>query len=308
MTEVINEELQQEVIEPEKQNEEVAEGEGTEATAVETAGEVAETPDEKVAREEKEEKKRKQLELQTKEDLLRRIDKITKDKYDLLEREEHWKRKALERGQEQQKTTEVIPEDVKPARPNPKNFPDELGNVDFDAYTAALDAHEEQVEQWKERQRQKTEAQTKTQREAVQMKQSYKQSVVDLATELKMDIEEVEERIRDESVPYTDITAHLVLNSTMPAKIALYLSSNKDFAEKLTQMPPARAAMEIGKLEDKLSQKPVSVKKISGAPDPLNIVNGKDTVRKNPSDMPDDEWFKWEEAERLKKIKQRYGG
>lgn len=298
MTEVINEEVTPEVITPETQNEEVVEGEGTETTAVETAGEVTETPEEKVVREEK---KRKQLELQTKEDLLRRIDKITKDKYDLLEREEHWKRKALERGQEQSKPAEVIPEDVKPARPNPKNFPDEFGNVDFDAYTAALDAHDAEVEQWKLRQWKKQEAQERQATEARIKKENFDKQGKEIS-KVKPDFWE---KVMDESLPYTPITAAIMLESDNSAALALHFAENPAELERLSKLPPAKATLEMGKIEFKISQNPAPARKVSSAPEPLNIVSGKDAVRKNPSDMTDEEYFKYRKQLKIAKLKGR---
>lgn len=292
MTEVINEELQQEVIEPEKQNEEVVEGEGTEAAAIEASGEVVETPEEKVKRE------------KTEDEWKKRVDKITRDKYEAKKEADYWRQKAIEKENAQPKPAEVIPEDVKPARPNPKNFPDEFGNVDFDAYTAALDAHESEVEKWKVRQWKKQETQERSANEARTRKENFDRQAAEIA-KAKPDFWE---KVMDDSLPYTSVTAAIMLESDNSAALALHFADNPADLERLSKMSPAKATLEMGKIEFKILQSPAPAKKISGAPEPLNIVSGKDAVRKSPSDMTDEEWFKWDEAERLKKIKQRYGG
>lgn len=64
-----------------------------------------------------------------------------------------------------------------------------------------------------------------------------------------------------------------IIESEMGADLAYYLGKNDQEAERISKLTPARQAIEIGKLEVKLTANPI--KKASSAPAPINPVSGK---------------------------------
>lgn len=71
-----------------------------------------------------------------------------------------------------------------------------------------------------------------------------------------------------------------------PAAIAYYLGTHKDEAERIAKAPPARQAIEIAKLEGKLSvSAPPVTKKTTKAPDPIKPVRGGRGSTRDVKDM-----------------------
>jgi len=95
-----------------------------------------------------------------------------------------------------------------------------------------------------------------------------------------------------ENVRVTPLMAEAILESDLGDKVVKHLYSNPEEAERIASLPPARQAVEIGKLEVKLSS-PAPVKK-SGAPAPITPIAAK-TPSSNEfrEDMSDAEYAKW---------------
>lgn len=100
-----------------------------------------------------------------------------------------------------------------------------------------------------------------------------------------------------ENVRVTPLMAEAILESDLGDKVVKHLYSNPEEAERIASLPPARQAVEIGKLEVKLSS-PAPVKK-SGAPAPIAPIsgNGKGSLEYSP-DMSPEDYRKWTEGER----------
>lgn len=82
-------------------------------------------------------------------------------------------------------------------------------------------------------------------------------------------------------ISVSDLIRDTIVESEYGPQLLYYLAKNKDIAVKLTEMHPAKALKEIGKLEDKLGkievtepvvEKPVA--KISKAPAPISPIGG----------------------------------
>ena len=83
-------------------------------------------------------------------------------------------------------------------------------------------------------------------------------------------------------------------------EIGYFLAKNPGDALKLSGLSQTKLAKEIGRLEVKFS---LATKKIiSGAPAPINTLRGDDVVQKDPSKMTDDEWYKHDRQQKLKKM------
>jgi len=95
-----------------------------------------------------------------------------------------------------------------------------------------------------------------------------------------------------ESVRVTPVMAEAILDSDLGDKVVKHLYSNPEEAERIASLPLARQAVEIGKLEVKLSS-PAPVKK-SGAPAPITPIAAKaPSSNEYRDDMTDAEYAKW---------------
>lgn len=94
------------------------------------------------------------------------------------------------------------------------------------------------------------------------------------------------------ALPVSDAMAATIIDSEAPAAIVHYLSQNPDDAERIAQLSPARQAAEIGKLEVKLSAKPVV--QASKAPPPAKLPGSRGVaVQKSPAEMPQKDFEQW---------------
>jgi len=105
---------------------------------------------------------------------------------------------------------------------------------------------------------------------------------------------------RSDSVIVNQDMYNALIGSEHGPAILYYLGKNLDIADSISRLPVAEAAMEIGKIEARLtSQKPATVTK---APPPPSQIKGLDPViNKNPDDMTQAEF----NAHRRKVIAQR---
>ena len=97
----------------------------------------------------------------------------------------------------------------------------------------------------------------------------------------------------------TQPIAEAIVDSDIPVKLIAHFVANPDEAVEISKLSPARQAAAIGKLEDKLtSDKPKAVSK-SAAPAPIKPVsgNGKSTAGYRP-DMSQSEYVAWRRANR----------
>ena len=84
--------------------------------------------------------------------------------------------------------------------------------------------------------------------------------------------------------------------------IAYFLGKNTDEASRISKLSTIAQAKEIGKLEVKLTKKPLPASKTTEAPKPIEPVGGSDATEKKPEDMS----FKEYEADQ--NAKTRRGG
>ncbi len=108
----------------------------------------------------------------------------------------------------------------------------------------------------------------------------------------------------DETVNSPVFTPELsveILASEYAPEIGYYLAKNPAEAQRISSLSLNAIAREIGRLESKFTEGKSRL--ISGAPKPLTTVAGNDIVAKDPSKMTDDEWYRWDKQEKIKKIK-----
>ena len=79
-----------------------------------------------------------------------------------------------------------------------------------------------------------------------------------------------------------------IIESPVSAKLWYHLGTNTEEAERIFRLPPHRALVEIGKIEDRLigtKSAPVEVKKVSKAPKPTSSEKGKAVAPKGLKDL-----------------------
>ena len=115
-------------------------------------------------------------------------------------------------------------------------------------------------------------------------------------------IDDFEDVLSSSEAPMTKAMSDAIVHSDIGPKLAYHLAKNPDEAERIAALPAARQAVEIGRLEGKLSdstESPKSTKTPSRAPEPIKPVSGKSgVVDAEPSHDRPDEWRKWREKQR----------
>lgn len=213
----------------------------------------------------------------------KRIDKITRQKYE-AERQIQALQAELAKRQE--------PQPANTEKPTLEQF-----DYDDAAYIEALTDWKVQ-QALKQTQAQQTEAQKRAQQEKVyQDFESKRQATLVAGVTKYEDFEEV--AIENPHLTITPQMADIITDSEIGYEIAYYLGSNTAEADAIAGMHPLKQAAAIAKLETKLASKPA--KKISKAPDPIKPVGakGSSTTQLDPTK----DFKKWAEA----RNKEEYG-
>jgi hypothetical protein len=152
------------------------------------------------------------------------------------------------------------------------------------AFNGDDEAYVEAVADWKINQR---DLQTRQQREAEQ-----RQSTVTKTEKLYTEAAKLPgfDRETFEELPLTPSIAQALIESDAAPQLMAWMASNPDDIERISKLSPARQAVEIGKLEARLSV----VKQHKEPPAPIKTVNGGGTVNhSDPSKMPMDQYIEW---------------
>ena len=214
-----------------------------------------------------------------------RIDELTKEKYDAKREAEYWKNKANEVKPVE---SAVIPSD----RPLP---PAESDFIDTMDYKKARVEYEDRLDAWKTSHRQTVETKKKQEEEITANISKFNTN----STKMREKYSDFDKAINEPL--FTPVLSNEVMSSEYGPEIGYYLAKNPSEAIKLNQLSEKAIAKEIGKLEVRFSQ---AVKKTdSNAPAPLSPLKGDESPIKDPSKMSDDEWYKYEQQQKLKKLK-----
>lgn len=105
------------------------------------------------------------------------------------------------------------------------------------------------------------------------------------------------------TAPISDDIAKLIVALEEGPQVAYHLGKNPDLARQVSALPKEMAAIELGRLAARLGDPPPvpPVQRVTQAPPPpprLDAVT--DPVRKDPEQMDDGEWAKWNEKRKRK--------
>lgn len=149
----------------------------------------------------------------------------------------------------------------------PREVPTETGRPQLHQFNNDPDAYAEAVADWKLQQRELQSRQQEVQKSA----SAFEAKRDDLIAELEES--DGYDAGKFNKLPISPVMAEAIVDSDQATRLALHLIAHPEDANRISNLPPARQAAEIGKLEAKLSTAPP--KKPSNAPDPINPVGGK---------------------------------
>ncbi len=216
----------------------------------------------------------------------KRIDELTRERYEAVRQAEYWRQQA-------QAQPAAQPEPVKPPRI------DEYQDVNQflearDAYIKEQTKAEVFREYQQVQQRQQIEAQQHQQ--AIQQQQTVQRFVAaeDDARSKYQDYDAaVQSPLMGQLKQVRPDVIQAVIDSPNGADVAYYLAKNPQMVQQIASLNPFAAAREIGRIEQMfMAPKPQA----SAAPTPPRTVGGKAEVSRNPENMSIAEYRKWRAA------------
>jgi hypothetical protein len=220
----------------------------------------------------------------------RRIDELTWKSHEAERQAEHWRQMAMAQQQP-------------PKAEEPVKLPT-LESVGYDEskYQAALIEYAtKQAEQVVERRL--SEAEQK------RAEQARMESFATRQREFAKATPDFEDRVlRDPTLPITAAMRDVILDSPAGPELAYHLATNREQAEQIARLPAHLAALEMGRIEGRLSALKEAAKRpvISKAPPPPPKVEQEDTpVDKNYYDESTSirDWVKWREKNARKTLR-----
>ena len=171
----------------------------------------------------------------------------------------------------------------------------------YDEYQAALSAYkvEQALDARQERDIQDRLKEQETVLEGVskdreaELAQNWMDQVVEARTRYQ-DFDEVVMKPSHSELPITAVMAQVLAASDSGADVAYHLGTHPQEAARIARMSDLEAAVEIGRLESRLSAPKPKIQ--SSAPEPINPVNPKARASaKDPGDMSPSEYRAWRE-------------
>jgi len=219
-----------------------------------------------------------------------RIDEVTRFRREAEREAAYWRKAALDKKEE--KAEPPKPEGpATPKRPTIDQF-------------ETTEMYEDALFEWRDNVKSIETASVKRQQEYDGALRTFN----DRAKKLRGELEDFDEVI--ESPVFTPSMRMAILHSENGPQLAYHLgrAENRETAERLRNMPVEKQLYEMGKLETQLLVTK-QTKKVPGAPAPIKPVGMSGAGGEvDPSKMTMDEWKKWDDDNRLKKIKERFGG
>jgi hypothetical protein len=220
----------------------------------------------------------------------KRFDELTREKYDARREAEYWREMAM-RSQPQ-------PE---PVKAEPVKLPT-LAEYEYDEgkYQAALIQYAtQQAEQVVERRL--------TQAEQQRAEQARLGTFAERQRAFAKATPDFEDKVlRDPSLPISAAMRDVIVDSDSGPEIAYHLANNRAIAERIAALPPHLAALELGRIEGRLTAEREAAKRptpaVSKAPPPPPTVEAVEPeVDKDPENMAINDWVKWREKQLRKR-------
>ena len=177
------------------------------------------------------------------------------------------------------------------------------------AESVALPSKDEDPEGYAEALAERKATELLAKREAEREMQAIRDAYHDREEAARDKYEDFEQVAYNNSLPITTVMAQTIQASDVGPDIAYYLGSNPREADRISRMSPYMQAKEIGKIEAKLADNPVPIKKTSNAPPPIKPVSARGTSGSSfettdPRSISAMSTSEWIERERQRQIKQ----
>lgn len=209
----------------------------------------------------------------------KRINELTREKYEAIRRAEAAERRAQEleqgRARDNKPASEQKPVEGKPT----------LADFGFDQ-EAYLDA----LADWRVNQRlSERDSQEQVRQKQVQQQQR-QQQFHDRLSKFETDNPGKWEAATKAPINFTEPMLEVIANSEVGPQIAVYLAENLDRADDISRMTPYAAAAALGRIEASMSAvkpatPPAPPKTVTKAPPPPSTVQGSSVVRKDLASM-----------------------
>lgn len=228
----------------------------------------------------------------------KRIDEMSKQRHEAERRAERLERmveqlvqRAPQQEQQAQKPPPLPPQDLAPTRPAPTR---EQFEYDEDKYVQA-------VVGWQIEQRDAATMRQRSQEQQQRAQQDFQADFNGRANKIMTDgaakYPDFEDAVRSVPGNVFDMPTALAISETdSPVEITYHLAKHPEEAAKLAKMSPLKKAVELGKLEAKIT---AAAKPRTNAPPPPKPVGGKEPGTVRESDMSMDEWLKQREAGKI---------
>lgn len=225
----------------------------------------------------------------------KRIDALTREKYDREREAQYWREQALRNEPKPEPKVEVT-----------QKLPtlEEFGYDESKYQSALIQYATKQAEEVVTRRLSEVDAQ--------RAEQSRIESFVTRQKEFAKATPDFEDRVfRDPSLPITEAMRDVIVDSPSGPELAYYLATNREAAEQIARLPAHLAALEMGRIEGRLSaQKEAKTRPapVTKAPPPPPRVEDAETTMTGvkPSDaesdkLSDAEWRRMREKELKRK-------
>lgn len=210
----------------------------------------------------------------------KRIDELTKARYDAERERDHWRELAMRQNQPQ-KEPQKEP-DAPAAAPDDDPEPT-LESCDYDDSRRMREWYE-----WRRRQDKK-----------VETKQAQAQKFAEREAAFRAEHPDYDAVARNPAVPITQQVAEIIIETDDPPAIAYYLGQNIAEAAAIAQMTPHQIGRAIGRIEAKLSAPPAAEatprqpapKTVTQAPPPVTTLSGSPAINKSLQDAATQEEY-----------------
>lgn len=216
----------------------------------------------------------------------KRIDELTRERYEAQRQAERWKQEAERRTPQAQR-----------AEPTPPPKLDDFKDVD--SYLAArdtwvLDQAEARITQKTQEQSQQQQAEHQHHQQAIERQQRVERFTAqeaDAATRYQDYQQAVASPHLQQAISTRPDILESVLDSEHGPDIAYFLAKNPAKLQTLTSLTPLAAVREIGRIEQMFLGGPKN--QPTNAPDPVRTVGSKAEAARNPENMSMAEYRKW---------------
>lgn len=218
----------------------------------------------------------------------KRIDELTRERYEAQREAEFWRQQAEQRAQQPQQQ----------AAPPPKLEDYQDVNQFFearDAWVKEQTKAEILRETQEQAQRQQFEAQRHQQALAQQQRvERFNAQEAEVAARYPDYNQAIHNPLMQQVKQVRPDILETMVDSDHGPEIAYFLAKNPEHLQRVASLPPLAAVREIGRIEQMFM---APQKQTTQAPDPVRTVGGKAEATRNPENMSISEYRKWRQSQ-----------